>query len=196
MRGNTLQFKELKRKIDYLSIHYLPASNPSGHYSKKQKDAIRSFLLLSHAELEYYFEEVGKNIAKKALDEWLLDHNFKSKVLLYLSVFINTTERIKQADTAEKKIKAIVGQYFINLKNNNGIKEDSIVNILCPIGIEYDEIDNTWLNTITSYGTSRGEIAHTSARAQVLQDPADILSDVNYLMAELSTLDIKIKQLS
>lgn len=196
MSSNTKQFKELKRRIDYLISHSLPASNPSGHYTQKQKDEIRSFLLLSHAEFEYYFEDIGKQTAKQALDKWLADHNFKSKVLMYLAAFIEDTVQIKKADTAEEKIKAIVGQYFVTLKNNNGIKEDSILKILCPIGIEQNQIDNTWLNTITSFGSNRGEIAHTSARTQSLKDPSDILTDINYLMTELSALDVIIKRLS
>lgn len=196
MRGNTKQYRELKRRIDYLKSHNLPASNPSGHYTKKQQDEIRSFLLLSHAEFEYYFEDVGRQTAKQALDKWVSDHTYKSTVLMYLAAFVDNTERIKQADTSEKKIKAIVGQYFVTLNNNNGIKEDSILKILCPIGVEQDKIDNTWLNTITSFGSNRGEIAHTSARTQSLRDPSDILQDINYLLAELSTIDEIIKKLS
>lgn len=196
MRGNTKQYRELKRRIDYLICHNLPSSNPSGYYTKKQQDEIRSFLVLSHAEFEYYFEDVGKQTAKQALDRWLADHNHKSKVLLYLASFIESTERIKQADTSEKKIKAIVGHYFETLSKNNGIKKDNLIKILCPIGVEQDQIDNTWLNTITSYGSSRGEIAHTSARTHSLRDPSDILNDVNYLLTELSALDRIIKRLS
>ena len=196
MRGNTNQFKELKRRIDYLKKHNLPVENPSGHYSKKEQDEMRSFLLLSHAEFEHYFENVGKQTAKNALDNWIADHNYKSKVLLYLASFIESTERIKKADTSEGKIKAIYGHYIEILKNNNGIKRDNILNILCPIGIELDQIDNTWLNTITSFGTIRGEVAHTSASTQNLRDPNDILKDVNYLIAELSKIDEIIKKLS
>lgn len=195
MRGNTKQYIELKRRIDYLISHNLPTSNPSGHYTKKQQDEIRSFLLLSHAEFEYYFEDLGKQTAKQALDKWIADHNHKSKVLLYLASFIENTERIKQAETSEKKIKAIVGHYFEIIKNNNGIKKDNILKMLCPIGIEQDQIDNTWLNTITSFGSDRGEIAHTSARTQTLREPSDIINDINYLLTELSTLDELIKKL-
>lgn len=196
MNGNTKQYRELKRRIDYLLCHYLPSSNPSGRYTKKQKDSIRSFLLLSHAEFEYYFEKVGEKTAKQALDKWVANHNHKSKVLMSLASFIDNTERIKHAENLEDKIKAIVGQYFAILKNNNGIKKDSILKILCPIGVEHDQIDNSWLNTITSFGSSRGEIAHTSARIQSLKDPSDIRNDVVYLMRELSLVDEIIKQLS
>lgn len=196
MRGNTKQYKELKRRIDYLLSHHLPSANPTGVYTRKEKDEIRSFFLLSHAEFEYYFEEVGREKAKEALDKWLANHEYKSKVLLYLAVFLDSTEKVKQSETSEDKIKAIVGQYFIMLKNNNGIKQDSILKILCSIGIDHDQIDYSWLNTITSYGTSRGEIAHTSARVQNLKDPIDISKDVNYIMKEISSLDMIINKLS
>ncbi len=196
MRGNTRQYNELKRRIDYLLNNHLPTSTPSGQYTKKQMDEIRSFLLLSHAEFEYYFEEVSEQIARRALRKWVANHNYKSKVLLYLATFTESTEKIKQASTSEDKIKAIVGQYLITLKKNNGIKEENILKILCPIGIEQTQIDNFWLSTITSYGSSRGMVAHTSARTQTLKDPKDIISDVNYLMTEISKIDILLKSLS
>ena len=196
MNSNTKQYNELKRRIDYLLNNHLPTSTPSGHYTKKQKDEIRAFLLLSHAEFEYYFEGVGEQKAMQSLNKWVANHNYKSKVLLYLSTFIEHTEKIKQANTSEEKIKAIVGQYLVTLKKNNGIKKENILKILCPIGIEQDQIDNTWLNTITSFGSNRGAIAHTSSRTQTLKDPKDIFADITYLMIELSKLDEIIKRLS
>lgn len=196
MISNTKQYIELERRIDYLIHNHLPASTASGYYTKKQKDEIRAFLLLSHAEFEYYFEAVGEQKAMLALKKWVANHDYKSKVLLYLSTFMDSTEKIKQANTSEDKIKAIVGQYLITLKKNNGIKKEDILKILCPIGIEQDQIDNSWLNTITSFGSNRGEVAHTSARTQTLKDPKDIFADITYLMTELSKLDKLIKKLS
>ena len=192
---NSQQYVALKRRIDYLSTQLLPKSNPTGNYSRKERDAIRAFLLLSHAELEFYFEAIGKRIAKRALDQWCLNHEYKSKVLTYLSTYTETTERIRRAATTEDRIKTIIGYYFVSLDDNNGIKEDSILKILRPIGVDYAKIDKTWLNTLTSYGANRGKIAHTSAKTQTLNDPKDILKDINYIMQELSPLDTYILKL-
>lgn len=196
MSRNSKLYGDLKRRIDYLSAQYLPAPNPAGNYTRKQQDAIRTFLLLSHAELEYYFEESSRVIAKRALDRWLADHNYKSRVLLYLATFLDHTERIKQAETSEDKIKNIVGYYFVQIKDNNGIKRDNIFKLLCPLGVDQDQIDNSWLNTLDGYGSSRGVVAHTSAIVQTLKDPKDIRNDINRIIKDLSTLDLVIHRLS
>ena len=190
MSKNSKLYGDLKRRIDYLSAQYLPAHSPTGNYTKKQQDDIRSFLLLSHAEFEYYFEEFGRQIAKRAFDRWRVNRDFKSKVLFYLALHSETTEKIRHAESAGEKMKEIYGQYIIATKRNNGIKKDNILTILCPIGVDLDLIDNTWLNTITSYGADRGEIAHTSARTQTLHDPIDIKNEIAYLIRELSLLDM------
>ena len=190
MSKNSKLYGDLKRRIDYLSAQYLPAHCPTGNYTRKQRDDIRSFLLLSHAEFEYYFEEFGRQVAKRAFDRWRVNHDFKSKVLFYLALHSETTEKIRHAESAEEKMKEIYGQYIIATKRNNGIKKDNILTILCPIGVDLDLIDNTWLNTITSYGADRGEIAHTSARIQTLHDPIDIKNEIAYLIRELSLLDM------
>lgn len=196
MSRNSKLFGDLKRRIDYLSAQYLPAPNPTGNYTRKQKDAIRTFLLLSHAELEYYFEESSRSVAKRALDRWLVDHNYKSRVLLYLASFLDHTEKIKQAERSEDKIKAIVGYYFVQINGNNGIKRDNILKLLCPLGLDQNQIDNSWLNTLDGYGSSRGVVAHTSAMVQSLKDPTDIKDDITRIIRELSTLDIIIHRLS
>lgn len=196
MPRNSKSYKDLKRRIDYLSANYLPPSDPGGNYTKKQKDAIRSFLLLSHAELEAYFEQTCWNVAKRALDRWLADHNYKSRVLLYLSAFTEQTEKIKRADTSEDKIKAIVGRYFVQINDNNGIKRDNILSLLCPLGVDQNQIDNNWLNTIDGFGSSRGTIAHTSALTQTLKDPSVIKKDIDFIINEIAPLDILINRLT
>ena len=196
MPRNSTSYKELKRRIDYLSANYLPPSDPGGNYTRKQKDAIRSFLLLSHAELEAYFEQICWNVAKRSLDRWLANHNYKSRVLLYLCVFTEQTEKIKRANSSVDKIKEIVGHYFVQLKGNNGIKRDNILDMLCPLGIDQNQIDNNWLNTIDNFGSNRGNIAHTSARTQTLTDPSVIRKDIEFIINELAPLDILITRLS
>lgn len=188
---NSRRFNQLKSRLNVIENTFLPAIKPNGNYTKKEQDQTRAYLLLNHAEIEAYFEEIAENKVKRAFKSWKLNKT-KSNVLLSLVSFHET----KIADHGmDVRVNKTLTSYIHGLRQNHGIKESNILSILLPIGIDIDEIDGTWLNTISSFGQNRGEIAHTSATVQQPLDPATIRTTIGQIMSEIADIDVKIKKL-
>lgn len=196
MVRNSIQYRSLCSRINKLEELYLPTHDEPLHkYTKREEDDIRAYSLLVHAELESYFETMSQAKAQKALSLWRKNHKYHSHVLLSLSCFVEQTQKVKDEKTLELKLRKIVGVFCETIKNNNGIKEQNIKNLLLPIGIEEKDLDSTWLNTLNSFGATRGQIAHTGASVTKVPNHDDIKNDVKHILLILKDLDIVIKSL-
>lgn len=196
MAQNSSLYNTLCRRINDLESYYLPTYvDPLAKYTRKEEDNIRAYSLLVHAELEYYFEDICRKKATKALNKWLSNHRYNSQILLSLSCFVEQTQRIKQKTTLEEKLRQIVGVFCETIKNNNGIKETNIRGLLLPIGVSDADLNTTWLNTLNSFGSERGEFAHKGAAVSNVPNHNDIKKNVQYILGELKTLDKVIKAL-
>ena len=63
--ANSTRYNKLSRRITVIESSYLPSVNSLGNYSSKEQDDIRAYLLLIHAEIESYFEEISEEKVKK-----------------------------------------------------------------------------------------------------------------------------------
>lgn len=189
--ANSRRYNQLSQRITTIETLYLPAVNASGNYSKKEQDDLRAFLLLIHAELESYFEEISESKVKAVFRNWKL-HRTKSNVLLALVSFC---ENAITEQELEVRINKALASYIHKLRKNNGIKEKNLLEILLPVGIELSAIDSTWLSTMTSFGTNRGEVAHSTATVQRPLDPITLKSTVTLILTEVQRIDEKIKNI-
>ncbi len=96
--------------------------------------------------------------------------------------YLNITDRMQEC----------VNAYIGMLDSNHGIKEENLLNILLPLGILFDEIDNTWLNTMNSFGEERGKVAHSTSRALNLIDPEAEIKSVVFMLKGIKKIDKKI----
>lgn len=189
--ANSQRYIQLENRIKVIEKLYLPSIKPSGNYTPKEQDDIRAYLLLVHAEVESYFEEISEKKAKEAFRKWK-DTRVKSNVLLSLVSFHEN--KISEHDI-EVRVNKALSSFIYGLRHNHGIKEANVLAMLLPVGFEYSEIDTTWLNTITSFATSRGEIAHTAARVQQPLDPSTLKATVQQILSEIKLIDEKLKKL-
>lgn len=189
--ANTKRFNQLEKRITIIENSYLPKISPTGAYSNKEQDDLRAFLLLIHAEIESYFEEISENKVKTAFKNWKINRS-KSNVLLSLVSFCGDDIHSKEL---EDRIHKSLTFYISKLKKNHGIKEKNILDILLPVGIEYNSIDATWLNTMTSFGTNRGEVAHSTAAVQQPLDPVTLKNTITLIMTEIKKIDQEIKKI-
>lgn len=68
---HTDKYMRLKNRLNKLKRVYLPSSfSPTGTYSDTVYEKVRAYTVLSHAEMEYYFEEIALSIAEKAYKKW------------------------------------------------------------------------------------------------------------------------------
>ena len=182
---NSTQYTVLEARIAQLDTHLLPPINPSVIYTFQELDSTRAYCLLCHAEMESYIEEVVLYIATLAFNKWQSNKNIVTPIIFHLAY------NFKQpAGKPKEPPYSMVGLSYTALRatisNNNGIKDNNISNILKPIGYE---IDPTLLIGLTSFGGTRGEIAHTSFRTQQPLDPATEKSKISQLLIGLKEFD-------
>lgn len=197
---NSLRHKQLLSRISQLESNLLPAIKINGNYTKKESDLIRSYVLLCHAEIESFFEDIAESKVQKALTAWINSRK-KSNCLLAIMSFCTEEiywKKIKKSskEKLDFRINRVTNHYLRKLNNNHGIKSGNLCSILLPIGIESDELDQTWLNTMDNFGSKRGQFAHTSSSVQSQIDLVSERNNINNLiLPEIANIDLMVKKL-
>lgn len=133
-------------------------------------DDFAAFRLLTHAELEGYFESKVRDALS------ILDHAFKQDKVLtagfaaLIYLYLSKERRqpiwpdLPRDDNSYVKQLAQdalgFGRQFVNA--NNGIKETSIHVMSALMGFFPDELDSILVNELNQYGKKRGDVAHSS----------------------------------
>jgi|SRR5215213_6758643 len=197
--ANSKRFRQLQFRIKDITKHLLPKTKLSGNYTKEEQDKIRGYLLLIHAEIESFFEERVEEKVNTAFIKWQSKRQ-KSNILLSVMAFRNdeiSYTPFKNNKSIEARIEKAKNSFthFIRVQNH-GIKEDNLLNLLLPIGIEENQMDNTWLSTMESFGKSRGQVAHSTAKTQNPLDPVTEQATINLIMSEIEKIDLLISKLN
>lgn len=201
--AQSARFKALNTQVDQLEKRLIPKIRPTGKYTPRENDLIRSYRLLVHAEFESYFEDRAIEIADRSLAEFLKSGR-TNIVIAALMAFSPLTpqsppsslNKISQIEIPVARVQKIVGHFRKSIREgNHGIKEKNIISIFLPIGLPVAALDPTFLNTLNSYGASRGASAHQSVRTQAPIDPATETRTVSDLLKEIAKLDLHIQLL-
>ncbi|HMB84124.1 MAG TPA: HEPN domain-containing protein [Terriglobales bacterium] len=170
----------------------------TGPFSNRQHDLARGFRLLAHAEIEAYLEDRSGEVALTAVRQFMADRKPRPVVWSLVSFQLVqeqlTDNHLKNhyggtLDRLEDVVTKAHNSYKYMLLHNHGIRETNVLKMLLPIGFARTEIDTTWLSTMDSFGTNRGETAHTSYKPTQLVDPATEKSTVDEILKGLAVLD-------
>lgn len=198
-----IQIKELRRLL-------LPSKfDPTGSYKDPLRVTMRalSFRVLSHAEVETYLEDRTLEIATTALNAWK-NKKYVSTVTFHLLGFggIETTrppstltapDQQKAKDwpnkvTIDDRLTRCVSSFHHRVqKENHGVKEQNIVDLLIPLGFDMSLCDPAFMLRMNNFGTARGAIAHTSGIAHVKKaiDPKEEYSVLQQIIEDFKALD-------
>lgn len=196
----TDHFYHLEHRKAELKKALLPKSvSPTGNYRRSTYEKVSAYILLIHAEIEYYLEGLARDIAKKSYLDWI--HNSKTNVTLvslvafsscsFKSIPESATNLDEDLKYRIRKAHSVYNEYIRT--KNHGIKEKNILELFLPIGVEISQIDNSLLIALENFGRERGQIAHTT-RAQQPLSPTDAENEVNQLLALLKDFDLYIKR--
>jgi len=176
----------LKRRNSQLKKHFLTKSVYTYPSSKNSQDNLRAYRVLIHAEIEYYVETLVREKVKKSLDAWKQRHK-TNKTLLSLMSYGKRDGTLK--NKLDTRIHSVICDFYGIIKQNHGIKESNMVQLLIPIGVDQDQISQTLLSNLDSFGTLRGEQAHTTFKTQQLINPDDEVARVNNIIIDLKELE-------
>lgn len=190
-------------RLTQLRKRLLPkAFSPTGSYNMQQYDKVRAYRLLAHAEVESYLEDRARATATSAYNKWQVDHRPCSVLISLLAFHLQqeglSTQKLKEVlagvrQHTDDSVKSATQAYNKMLSDNNGIREENVLRILLPLGIESVDIDSVWLRTIHDFGKQRGETAHTSIRTQQPPDPESELRVVSDIVVGLRKIDKKLR---
>lgn len=206
--GISTRYKELKSEILQLRRDLLPRRfRSSGRYSREEITKTLAYRVLVHAEIEAYLEDRSRDTALAAVKVWK-DKNEVSNTLLALVAFSgrimekppNTISAEQPSQLGQwdektklsKKIDLAMNDFHYVLNQNNGIKEENIVRLLLPIGVDCGELDTVLVADLNSYGTIRGMVAHKrskSYRTTEQIDPKEELKKVTSLVKNIASID-------
>lgn len=199
------RYNVLRLRYEELKSRFIPPISENLDYTEEQLDDLRAFRVLCHSEIEAYLEDRAREVSSQALREFQ-ETGSASKVLLCLLAFSDTQwegpppsiQNLQNSIhyTITSRIQKAVRIFNSKITDNHGIREKNILQILCPVGIQFDEFDNTWLSSMDSYGKKRGEVAHTSFRTQQGIDPTSEISTTDYLVIELEKIDYLLNSLN
>jgi hypothetical protein len=210
------RFIQLQMQLNVLRAHLLPdLFDETGTYDDQEKvaTAALAYRVLCHAEIESYFEERVLEAVNRARIAWETN-KYVSRVILCLLAFSGKEMRLPpatlQASNEQKKkawpelidiaerITPVIRDfnYMIRLKTH-GIKEENLLSLLLPIGVDHSNLDPIFLADMDSFGTMRGAAAHTSSSTVVRKeiDPAEELKRVEGLMPGIESVDALIDSL-
>lgn len=137
-------------------------------------DDLAAFRLLVHAEIEDYLESKAKD-GLAAIESAFrsgntqIRNNFEIVVIArLLNVSLNFDSARWNDDVA-----SCLNAARTWISKNNGIKEASFSTLCVFSGKMPDEIDGSLAASLTSFGSARGDVAHTSpTRVRTIQGPS------------------------
>jgi hypothetical protein len=197
----TRRLSALERRLRALDQHLLPATKPNLDYTAEESDLVRSYLVLSHAEIEACLEDLARNVLVKAKERWKSAGRARSALVAVMAYHegnlgqpakkLLTSSAQKPALTLDQRIKVACDAYDdYARKDNHGVREKNLLRLLLPVGVREEDLDLSWVAEMDSFGIQRGRVAHGEAKSVNVQiDPDVARGQVEAIVQGLRDLD-------
>ena len=184
-----------RSRLDQLRRHLLfflpdpPLSKLS--YSDQELDSTRAYVVLAHAEIEAFCEELVLHKAQSAKVVYDNSGNVRPALRRMVAYYVAKNGRSwndvlnPPSDVVSKAFQS----FQTAIRENNGVKQVNLEKLLFPLGVLDAHLSVTWLAQMDSFGRNRGGWAHKSVRALNSPDPLSELMNVNQLLRGLLDLD-------
>jgi hypothetical protein len=164
----SVRYTTLAKQVQELRKHLLPRTfSATGTYTDAARLKAASFRIHCHAEIEYYLEELLRDLITAAKAHYQ-NTNPGTPALSLLT----------QAETL--------------IKPNNGIKEQHVQKLFGQVGLDLQSLPGPLLPALTSYGMRRGTYAHSSRAvytASILIDPQTEWTTIQQILSDLQAFD-------
>lgn len=196
MTGYTPHYEGLKKGLSHAE-KVVGGVYPYGCKTDLQHLKLQSFILLAHAVIEQYLEELCLEVARDARTIFV-----REGVITKALVGLITSQVLaeKSSGKGSKRIGSDMAKnldvfsrdafnsYTEVIKSNHGIKKDNLKSLFFPIGIDPLTVDLALANTLDAFGTTRGLIAHKFAirRENTL---SAVQSELAVIVRDLTALD-------
>lgn len=149
---------------------YLPDLATAGIPDLRVRELTRAFIALAHAEIEFYFESVCKDVVLAAEAEFKAGR--VTSTALGLITFSGQEARNggeQLIETKKSYVRKVSTRFYDAATGhkkladeNHGIRQKYLAPLFVPLGLTQQEIDPIWIAQIDSFADKRGSIAHKS----------------------------------
>ncbi len=208
------RYEQLERELSRIKTHMLPRKlSSTGLYSERVFARTIAFRLLAHAEIEAYLEDRVWELALNSLAA--MQAGAATRVAVALVAFSGVKsecppdslkpskavplEQWNQRISVCAKLQAAVDSFRWLVQQNHGMREENLLQLLVPVGVDVASLDSVWIASMDSYGSTRGTYAHSSAssyRATLKPDPQTELTTIGHLLAGLRDVDYQVNVLT
>jgi hypothetical protein len=160
-------------------------------YTAVELDFTRAYVVLAHAEIESFCEDVAGETMRKARDKFDKSGLVTPVLRRILAYYVGKNRR-SWSDVAaptQQIIASAESSYRDGLRANHGVKRDNLEKLFYPLGVAEPNLDSVWLAQMDSFGTNRGGWAHKSIKALNPPDPLSELTNVRQLLVGLLQVD-------
>jgi hypothetical protein len=195
------RFRHCRKRIGALRQLLLPKLfDPLGNYSKREavQTKTKGFVILAHAEIEAYLEGSARDVIHYSEMKWKTDGRAAQPLVLLLACSQKHPEPYfgKKGVLADplakfhKHCEKVIADHYKAISDNNGVKEQNVLKMFCPLGLAHSDLSATLLPLLDSFGSLRGVHAHDPIKsvAQII-DPETEYKAVSNLVQELKSLD-------
>ena len=176
-----------------------------GAYTDEELLRCQAFIVFSHAEVQVYLENVSRRILSEARERWSSGAAI-DRVIASLATFRHSERvpipRDPKKATGKGSIREIIEgaikKHREAIDDNNGIKRANVAELLCPLGVGPDDLEEPLLIQLDQTGSRRGEMVHKSSRVSLrsVRDPFTVeRKDVEDLLTEIRKFDAKLASL-
>ena len=198
---STKRYNMLLRRSKLLRKHFLPKkSSLTGNYSSLQLDRAAAYLVLSHAEIEAYFEDMILQVISTTESKWKSNRHITPSLVSLVTYLPGERKGPPQAfdnkQFKDRNINELIGKaialHKIRVRANHGIREANLCEILFPIGFGYNDLGSTLIASLDTFGSRRGDFAHQSlAHNPIITtlDPLVEAANVDQIIQEIENVD-------
>jgi len=133
------------------------------------QELARAFQVLAHAELEHFAEEAFRELGNHSLAGAASGQFGRPALALIAFSGLGPLHGGTALVAAKKKPRQLatrVGEAHaalqLRINKNCGVREKHLAAMAVPLGLSAAAIDNTWLNDLDAFCSSRGAYAHMS----------------------------------
>lgn len=187
-----IQLKSRLRELRTNLLSFLPEPPVSKTlYNDQELDSTRAYIVLAHAEIEAFCEDIVRRKAKTAKGAFDRGRGVTPVLRKIVSYYVGKNLRPwSDVQTPSPDIVERASQSHLStIQQNHGIRPSNLEKLLYPIGVVETRMDTTWLAMMDSFGTKRGGVAHSTVRAVTSPDPLTELTTVEHLLHGLLRLD-------
>jgi hypothetical protein len=195
MARGSKRYTDLQRRLQELSRHLLsflpPPPQSKTSYTDQELDFTRSYIVLVHAEIEAFCEEMASEKARKAKQEFQANGKVTPVLRRMVAYYVGKNRKSwnEVASPAPQTVDSAADSFLDGIRANHGVKRENLEKLFYPLGVPEPKLNTTWLAQMDSFGSNRGGWAHKSIKALNPPDPHTELTTVNQLLQGLLQVD-------